>query len=699
MLENSSLHQAIIKWVELTGVPLPVDGRWSGTNHTWHIKKKYDELKEAIELDPSLTTGVLIMRKIMAEYASGVTIDAGTMLKDPSAFMAKIAAIKEINDLLDMVEVNDAEEHFITELRKSLTQYGAMDREDVQKLLSDRFEMARLRRDALKSMEKLRLDQFLRGDHEPDEVRPTYVPVVHQWWNVNSLLSSMTAMPSGISLNLIRDNENAYESYFIFAIRNGGNLLTLADMSQYSNPLQSQTTRRPERRLEDRMERNWFPYELLGIEADEDGRLTIKRTSDVTSIAVYQGETLPLRKINSLGAYELVWITLMFDLIINKFWVTKAEAPQLSYTGEMLVVRDALTADAQAAGLPVVMNNAQLELSPLTVTDILDPNISEEAVGKRGHDPNQWLVDRYRDTIPPEMLNVVAEGGLTPVLLNDGTLTDEKTLGYGTFGRNDSFGWNWEKAVKGSGARMVLQQMPTGRIATQQEMENDRIFLARYNVARHINSQAQREYKSREKEILEWYLKAAQKNLQAILGFVQPEDIWLEVPEGYIPPSHRTTYHNGEKRGFAFMRWVDLSEKSDYGSPRYHGQLLTSRIDRFHSKYYCAMTGAQASYMACFDPVSPGGIAAIAGCKVEDIPDVLIHTRENDYIGNSILDRIDPFNSHIDNPWNKLDLRLRIPLSKRGLKQAMAIPRTPLPLPILVRGEGSNYTMTVKLGG
>lgn len=102
-----------------------------------------------------------------------------------------------------------------------------------------------------------------------------YSKAVYQFWNVNSLLTAACRMPSGVSLNLIRDPDY-FHSYFAFAIRNGGNLILLSDLPKDHHPLSRYMSRRPDRAFDERAARNWFPYELLNIKYDEEqGRLYI----------------------------------------------------------------------------------------------------------------------------------------------------------------------------------------------------------------------------------------------------------------------------------------------------------------------------------------------------------------------------------------------------------------------------------------
>jgi hypothetical protein len=55
------------------------------------------------------------------------------------------------------------------------------------------------------------------------------------------------------------------------------------------------------------------------------------------------------------------------------------------------------------------------------------------------------------------------------------------------------------------------------------------------------------------------------------------------------------------------------------------------------------------------------------GIPEKKLPWPLQHwTTREPYTGNSILSRIDPQDSRLDNPWRHLELRLTIALSKRA---------------------------------
>jgi|GEM_PF-2061010 len=700
MLETDPFLKAIELYAQITGVKPPESdadryGRFSMGKY--EVNRNYDNLKEAVDLDPSSLTANLMLSYYVRDMLGDQKLSMLDLLNDADAFLKKLEKPRELLALVNREDVTRARDLFIKRLSDGLKHYGAEKREDIQKTLTQHDTIAFLRRDALRGVERLRVNQFLSGEPEKAGVKPVFHTKAMQWWNINSLLNAATQMPSGVSLNLIRDRD-AFQSYFVFCIRNGANLFILSDAPEYSHPLQGQMSRRPDRALGDRACRAWFPYDLLGLKWDEEDERWYIENSDAKAVAVYQQEYKPLAPISEFqDPRETIWVTMMLDLIVKKFWGENFQAPALSYTGEMLKIEDRLIGKAETANLPVT-GYEPLALPALTLADLTTDAVTEEQVGEKAHQPNRWLEERYKDKVNPATFNLVEQVG-TVVLLPDAK--SEKS---------------WEKLPEGTkiegGLRKVtsteisklghfdkeltrkssLQVMDSTRFGTREELEADRIFIARYNMAGQIGSLAHAEFKDREKEIVDWYTRACKKNLPTILSWAANKEIWFD---GGL----RNSFSHDETGGIAFhdsnldaesqdarvgvtRSWIarfdiDAERRDKYGDSM-GGFSPVNLGDYRHPNYLCAVTGARATYMAVFYPNCPEHLALLAGCKVEELPDVLQHwTTVEKYIGNSILNRIDPMNWHIGNPWRELNLRVRVPLSIRGLKQIEKAPALP----------------------
>src|SRR5690606_25053238 len=99
----------------------------------------------------------------------------------------------------------------------------------------------------------------------------------------------------------------------------------------------------------------------------------------------------------------------------------------------------------------------------------------------------------------------------------------------------------------------------------------------------------------------------------------------------------------------------------------------------------CAVTEAKAAYSVVFAPNTAADVAWLCGVEVAGLPDVLQHFDvKADHKGNHLLTRIDPVAWMVRSPWNKLDLRVKVPLSRSGLNALAKLhprPRPPEHLP------------------
>lgn len=735
MLEDSPMFEAITLWEQLTGVSPPdAKGFWgtSAGGNTWAIRDTYTALKEALELDPTEVTASLLFKTFIEEYLRSATTSMMTMLKDPSAAMKQLETAKRLLEIVDREEIVWARDAFTAGLNKALAKYGADQRADVQAVLNDHAMLAILRRDALRSLARLRVDQFLEGENEGPEYIPVYVNQVHLWWNINSLLKAATSgMPSGVSLNLIRD-PNAYESFFAFSIRNGGNLFVLTDVPERAHPMQAEMVRKPGRDFDRRASKNWFPYDLLGMKIDEKGDSYKPDHSDVKSVAIYQPDTIPMMKIAELPPHETIWITMMLDLIVTKFWKVGYKSKQISYTGEMIKVESILLLEAAKAGLPAVLDNA-LVMPQLTLADVTGPGLDDKQIGKQFDRPNLWLEERYASQIVTESLNLLAGPGearklklpepgaknaLAPTLQEYGTLeTDERDADGRYMFTDDRQKRDLQEAK--------MQMMSVTKFGSPAELEADRRWLARYNVAQQVRVLAKREFKVREKEVKAWYVKRVRANLPTILTWINSEHIWLDEGKygafdkngvgGFLchidtdeyDPTPGPRMDRPRRTVRMFMRKHDLTiptSKLDltdlsarWGGVDLGGYKLVGR-NSGHST--CVVNQAKASMQYAFRPSRPEHLAALCGCKVEQLPDVLQHWNLADpYRGNSILDRIDPMIWRVSNPWARLDLTVRIPLSFTGRAKIAKGPMAKPPLDTLLSDEDFEKHIRPRLAG
>lgn len=687
-MEQRPLERALELWRSITGVKPGANGRT--TIGAYKLVKAYEELIEAVELDPTDITATLLLSHQLNEYLAEQTVTLGRLLRDPSGTAALMKPISELNAFLNDEDLLDTRDRFISAVRSALTQYGVSGRDDVEKLFADHDMIAILRRDALRSIKTLRVDQFLDGSPEPAGIRPVYTKVVHQWWNVNSMLAALTAMPAGVSVNMIR-HPGGYQSYFAFVIRNGGNLFVLTDMPEHAHPLASMMSRRPDRELQDRAARHWFPYDLLDVGYDEEsGRLYMEATSE-RSLVAYQPAARPLKPIADLAPPVVVWLAMMFDLIVERFWKQGFKAPALSYTGEMLANESRLISAAQGANLPVPLYEP-IGLPALTLADVHSSVVAANQVGKKYDNPNAWMEERYKDKVLPETLNLTGRPE-TVLYLQAG---DGKVRDSGATAETEKSLSSWDKAKLEEG-RTTLNLVNATAFGTRERVEADRMFIARSNYAVQINRFATEEYEKRKDEVEKWYWDRLKANADSLILWSGNKELWCGGHAGdTFGGSGYTGSHNAvrykpisvDEKGHETGRvWFhNLISRAQVGENTWgmsRGRLL-GEFERTRGAI-CMLNGTKATFFVTFAPTSAVELALLAGCKVEELPDVLQHwTLESQYRGNQILDRIDPLVWKAKNPWLKMDFRVSLAFSKRAMEKISKDPLVPPGLNLLV---------------
>lgn len=669
-VDTTPVAEALSLWTEITGLSPEAQVTRLGE---YEIKRTYGDLQEAADLDHSEITVGLLLGHFFNSYLDDQKVSLGALLRKSGDIESRMRPIRRLQEVLSRPEFTARQREFVDGIRAAMAHYGAADRDDVQALLAKQNVLGILRRDAFRSMRELRLNQFLSGAPEPSGKKPIYLGKVHQWWNVQSLLAGIMNMPSGVSLQMVR-HPDAYQSYFAFVIRNGANVFVLSDTPKQAHPLQGYMSRRPDRDLERRIGEHWFPYELLNLAFDEESQRLYVDATKVTALAIKQQHHLPLRELANLGAMELVWISMMFELIVEKFWKRGWQAEALSYTGEQIRDAEAISSYARSLNLPV-KSYAALDIPALTLADVGDDAASEDAVGSKYGSPNRWLEDRYAARVPVDALNLVEDAHIQMAI-------ERRTGQIQRLNRK-----NVDRRGFGSGEHphTYLEAMNSTSFGTKEELEADRLFLARHNYAAEIDRLAEVEFQERRKEVEGWYLAKVRGNLERLKSWAWIDGLW--VSDGEHCDFHR---HAGRPGRVRYTRVRDPETFRSFRSTRQ--RIFHSIIDRhaaddphrytrspeisfdFHGgRAQCILTGgASVSWDVLFSPTNPSEIALIAGVDVSDLPDVLQHWNlATPYQGNSILQRVDPMLWNVDNPWLKLDLRVRLFLSKRGLSKVL----------------------------
>ena len=301
---------AVARWEGLTGVSID-ETRFS--LGALSLRRMNEMLREALKLDPEGTTAYLLLEVFLRFFLEDKTFTAAQIMKD---YAATTAFLKDAEGLFSVVQSDRAVEisaNFRTRVVDGLKRYGA-DRPEVLELVETQDAIPFLRRDALRSLEKLQAFQFLSG--ESDSSHPQAIRHVHMAWSINDMLAATRDMPvSGVALVLMRDASHPNRSYFSFVMRNGENVIVFTDRSKPVYPgqddaLSARGGRGLARAYAERENENHFPYQLIPTSFDDDGDIVFDKETAPVAAGI---KLVPLMEIKDLPPAQAIWVTMIAD--------------------------------------------------------------------------------------------------------------------------------------------------------------------------------------------------------------------------------------------------------------------------------------------------------------------------------------------------------------------------------------------------
>ena len=652
---NEILNEAIPRWAELTGTKLGTSSHTftigSGSEfQDYDLKKHVDNLNEARTLDMSGTTAILLLRGLFEAYVAEKSYKLHALLYEPAAVEKTLAKLRDFHALITRSPCEYAVSAFKRASRAASKHYG-YDLGKLKEHLADERSLGDLRLAASRSLDRLATHQFTQGARDPKPLQ--YNRQIFEFSSVNSFVHALRRqMISGVTLALIR-GESVYRRFFVLGLRNGETTTILTDFQEGEHPEYHNVTRRPERRLEERARLHWFPYRLL----DDD---PVKRKKDKTAIVPLDAKAVPIEEVSNLEPSEFIWLTLLFDLVAGKFDRDDHKTPELSYTGEMVVTPYALVEATSAVVL--AGQYKPLVLPKLTVETATPDRADNEK--PLGH--NAWLEDRYRHRVPEILLDVVGERralevGKAVKKLLPGEIKTEKLPEKRR--QRGVFGWSPDRRVD----PIVPQALEPTYFGTAKDIERNRTWYARVNLIQGVQRLAAADFTAKHEAILSWYRKRVERNMTFI---------WKAVATGKLA-APTTAWKSREEHGFPAedeLRWKEGNILEQKQAPKYNpfhpcrGCVEFGGWDHERRHNVCAIDPpTRANVFTEISPDNPRALALLMGIPEKKLPWPLQHwTTLEPYTGNSILRRIDPQDSRLDDPWRHLDLSLSIALSKRA---------------------------------
>jgi hypothetical protein len=640
---NDLVNEALACWARVAGIDLGDDDI-----RNWDKRKHLEDLNHSRELDLTGLTTFMMLRGLADELLEGTKILARDLLVSPGRVEDRLGPLRGLRALVEDARVVELVESFVARLWRAADDYGVRGedrRKAIGELLASKYSLGFLRRDALLSMERLEHHQFVQGRADDVELRKN--ENVFEFLNANSAVAAAVAQQvSGISMVLVRDPEIELASYFAFLVRNGETVTMLTDREEGPHPAFQRMSRRPDRNLESRAAKHWFPYQLLDLERGSDDRLRVHRTALVR----YNSEPVQLARVGDLEPEQFVWAVLMHDLIRNKYGRQDARLPELSYTGEMVVEPHVLL--GPGSELARAVGYRPLEAPPLT---------SDEVTAARDDGQwdvpstrfNAWMEERYGGRVPADYLSVVGDEQVR--------LLQERAASLLPPTKEDRWG------ELESAPRVGLSSLSPVTFGTREKLQSDRLWVGRVNKMHYVQELAEAEYHAEREGVYAWWRGACHRNAELFLdGLARGE---LPAP-CYTTRDPEDSFHVGYARTTiknCLRRWLSVREwrEDTYGFvDEEAGSVLLARARRMDGVIRCYDDGGPPAVVGRFRPTCPESLALFAGVGVAELPWPLQHWYDGaPYSGNSILRRIEPSDWVLKNPW----------MSSRSGQHSMAV--------------------------
>ena len=658
------VDQALPMWEDLTGVSMDQTSWKLGELDVEQMNRM---IKKALKLEEDGTTAYFLLECCLRHHLENTAFTVAEIMKDYAALQDYL---RKSRDLFQVLQSDEAAEHsaiFRNRLKKALEGYGADTPENLA-MVDDPDALPFLRRDAIYSVKHLKPCQFLKGGFGKDP-KPKLASHVYQAWDVNELLPAMRDMKvNGVAVALVRDPANPDQSYFGFCMRNGDNAIFFTDRDRPAYPGQHEHMR-GRGRGRDFISRMWshrFPYQLLNPQWNAKGDVWF----DPVTQPVMHGEKLvPVLPFSKLEPAQAVWLAMTMALVSDKFWKREWQAEELHYTGKMVVDENMLVSK-DGEKLPAAKGYQPLGVKPLELEDVSKDKILEQT--EFPSHVNQWLEDRYAKTVDPAVLNQMTndddEIKALPALhkperrWHHGRVTESKprneiALRVETHSKREldkTLFWKKPGIYK-------LKAFADTNFGTKKELEDDRAFTARYNLAKHVQREADREHQDRKSEIRKWFEDRIEANKEELARRAVAEWIRQEEAGDF-----------GDKYDLSYVRnGVTMRKTSDevWDHASYFASIMLGEWETV-SYPKCAIRGTSATWRAIFVCLEAKDVADACGVGIEDLPDVLQNwAYDKRTPGNSILNRIDPMEWALRDPWMHENFNVGMLLSKTAMNQ------------------------------
>lgn len=234
---------------------------------------------------------------------------------------------------------------------------------------------------------------------------------------------------------------------------------------------------------------------------------------------------------------------------------------------------------------------------------------------------------------------------------------------------------------------VVCQKQDPLAFGTAEELKRDRLWVARRNQVRAVKHLADVEFERDKDQVKEWYTRQVKRRFEWLLDaaargeLVLPDAVATSWGEDSDDTESRKVTQGLYLRDQNVLRqW----EGGPYDTHSDHSLWFHSGWDRGMHRPYCYENEDILATVYTYIRVNNfEAVAAVCGKPVGQLPWQLQHYFWKDvlrhhYRGNSILNRLDPAEWSLSDPWGSLNLSIRIAHCKNAIharRKKLGLPR------------------------
>jgi hypothetical protein len=660
---------------------------------------------DLLGIDPSGFSTVLQVGSFMERAIATATVPLHEVLEPTGAIQPLVQRAMAIRTILCAIEVVEERTRFYSQLAAAAVHYAPDRESEFVAYVAESDTAVALRVASQLSVSKaLRVVQLRDG--EPGVVEPKLLSHLYVCHSAASLVQALPMLPSSIGMVMFIEADGSdYATHFGIFAKNGERLFLYRDIEEETHPLQKSMRRRPGRILAERIGRNWFPYDLAGVEWDEDGARFRRRASASTSLSAAafgnNQHLYPLTPLDTLTPDCLLWAALVFDLIKANVFREDFRCSELSYVARAATVSAApglLGSVSTDTLLPVPadMRAVQHQLVSSALSSVRAKRSYGVATGR-----NDWLMDQFSDQINESLIDLAPHYGHLPSLLEHPT---SKTTDKYHFIPSMRVGEHHVVCsqrgvglVKDGNHHFDLEREATwlklqnpDAIGTPEKLDADRHFVARYNQALQVklllNDRWENEIDSlrkvllaRANELFPTWCDQLRSGSFALPVYVPLRSL---CPDLHFPPGLAIQRRNAlQVEAISVLRDKAHSTRRErsYSHLLQGGRgldnLALGRSENAAPYYFsdrsnlaCVITRTAATFVAAWTVNNWEALAELLHWRPAQLPPLLrLWHSADEYIGNSILDRVDPSDWVIKHPL-KTSIRFSAVLSKAAYR-------------------------------